>query len=314
MEGLSGHGVWIMMPNVMHEGGVDVHWEEYLETAVAGVSDKYQARRYKAHFRAQLLEGYDRLRRQGLSESEAMAESMALLGDPRQLAQRVCGPVTQQRGWLWLLSVAELLIGISIVAFSLRTQSFAALALGRIMALWGGISAGWETRRLGRLQLRWRLLQLRLGHARRTLRVRDVERMLGVGFVTGLFLALVASLPWNVVNANMFHPVFVSMSSSLILSAVVAGWPWLMLRKWIGPSFYLVTFQAWAALSAAVSATLLILWHQGFAPPPMFNWQPEMLVAGGWIFNFALLRFISVVVAFKERVLVGLDDDSSSLS
>ncbi|PSR23129.1 MAG: hypothetical protein C7B45_04095 [Sulfobacillus acidophilus] len=289
-------------------------WEEYLEAAVNGVADKYQARRYKAHFRAQLLEGYDRFRQMGLSESAAMAEAMASLGSPFQLAQRVCGPVTRQRGWLWLLSVIQFLMGISIVAFSLRTQSFAALALGRIMTLWGGVAAGLETRRLGRLQLRWRLLQFRLGQARRTLRLRELERMLGVGFMTGLFLALVSSLPWNIVNANMFHPVFVSMSSSLVLSAVVAGWPWLMLRKWIGASFYLVTFQAWAALCAALSATLLILWHQGFAPPPLFNWQPEMLALGGWIFNFALLRFISVLVTFKERVLVGLDDEPSTLS
>ncbi len=284
-------------------------WEEYLDLAVHGVSDKYQARRYKAHFRAQLLERFEYARGEGLTKEEAMGEAMAWLGDPLQLAARVSGPITEQRGWLWLLSVAQLIVGVSIVAFSLRTESFAALALGRIMALWGVVSTGLQTRRSRPLRLHLKMLRLRFHHAGHPLALREFGRMAIVGFATGIILALVASLPWSVVNANMFHPVFVSTTSSLVLSGVVVSVPWIWLRHWLGPGFYMVVLQAWAALSAAVGATALILWHEAFAPPPLFNWQPEMLAAGGWLFNFALLRFITVLTTLKERVLVGLDEE-----
>lgn len=288
-------------------------WEQYLEVAVHSVADKYQARRYKAHFRAQLLERFEQARGDGVPDQQAMTNAMAALGDPMRLAERVAEPIRQQRGWLWLLSVSQLLIGISIVAVSLRTQSFAALGLGRIMALWGVLSTGFQTRRLRPLGIRMQLLQVRLMYARRRFIRRDFWRMAAVGFGTGILLALVASLPWSVVTANMFHPVFLSATSSLLLSGLVAGVPWIRLRRWLGQGFYRVTLQAWAALSAAIGATALILWHEAFAPPPLFNWQPDMLVAGGWVFNFALLRFVAALISFKERVLVGLDEEHPPL-
>lgn len=296
----------------MRAGGGEfcvMDWEAYLTTAVGSVSDKYQARRYKAHFRAQLLEGHQKFIEKGQSSTEAMVMAMVTLGDPEHLAERVSAPITHQRGWLWLLSLAQLVIGISIVAFSWRTESFAAMALGRIMALWGGVSTGFQAHRTRGIRVHLRMLQWRLGSARWGPKIRDVQKMTAVGFLTGILVALVSSLPWNVVTANMFHPVLLSTGSSLMLSALVVVWPWILVRRWLGPSFYVVTLQAWAALGGSAGATALILWHQGFAPPPLFNWQPEMLLAGGWVFNFMLLRLVTAMITFRERVLVGFDED-----
>lgn len=288
-------------------------WEDYLNAAVGDVTDKYQARRFKAHIRAQLLERYHAGRTRGLDQERAMLGAMAELGEPAHLAERLLRPIKYQHGWLWLLSFAQLVIGVGIVAFSWKTESFAALALGRIMALWGGVSTGLQTRRSRQVRHHFTLLRIRMNHVRRNFLVRDMGRMATLGFGTGVLLALVSSLPWNVVNANMFHPVFISTTSALVLSGLVVGVPWALTRRWLGTAFYVVTLQAWAALSAALGSTALILWHQGFAPPPLFNWQPEMLILGGWLFNFAVLRMIAVVTAFKDRVLVALDDERSPL-
>lgn len=284
-------------------------WEEYLSVAVGGIADKYQARRYKAHFRAQILERYFRYVDDGMDDTAAMSAAMESLGDPFHLGERVSRPMHHQRGWLWLLSLAQLTAGVFIVAFSLKTESFGALALGRIITFWGALATGFQARRLKHIQWRFKLWQLRLSHVHRNVLMRDLERMTAVGFCSGLTVALVASIPWNVVTTNMFHPVFLSTGSSLVLSGMVIAAPWVWLRRWLGQGFYLVPFQAWASLSAAIGATALILWHEGFAPPPMFNWQPEMLVAGGWVFNFMVLRLVTAIVSVRERILVGLDDE-----
>ena len=288
-------------------------WEDYLTLAVRDVADKYQARRLKASMRSELLALHAIYRAEGLNEDEALVRAMDTLGDPEHLSQRMARPMRYQHGWLWLLSVAQLIVGVGIVAVSLKTESFAALALGRIMALWGMVATGLQTRRTRDIGNHLKLLRVRLHHVRRTVKMRDFGRMVWVGFGTGLLLALVASLPWNLVTANMFHPVFLSTSSAFVLSGLTVGVPWGLLRRWVGPGFYVVTLEAWAALSAAIAATALILWHQGFAPPPLFNWPPEMLLAGGWLFNFALLRAVAVLAALKDRVLVGFDEDRSPL-
>ncbi len=284
-------------------------WEEYLAEAVGEIADKYQARRYKAHLRAQLLERYQSHFAKGATKESAMELAMADMGDAKHVAMRVARPLSHQRGWLWLLSVAQLIVGLSIVAFSLKTESFAALALGRVMALWGVVTTGFQARRGRRFRAGFHLLQLRLRYAHRSLLLRDFWRMVAAGFVTGVLMALVASLPWNVVNANMFHPVVLSTGGSMILSGLAVVVPWTRLRRWVGQSFYLVTMQAWAALGGALGATVVILWNQGFAPPPLFNWQPELLFVGAWVFQFMLLRFVAALTTLRERVLVGWDHD-----
>lgn len=287
-------------------------WEEYLAVAVRDVTDKYQARRIKAHIRAQLLERYQAHRERGYDQDTALRLAVEDLGDPAQLAERVSQPLKYQHGWLWVLAVAQFVVGLAIVAFSLKTESFAALALGRIMTAWGVISAGLETRRARPVRHHLSVLKWRLISSRRTFSARDFGRMAGVGFVTGILMALVSSLPWNVVTANMFHPVFLSISSALVLSGLMVAVPWALLQRWIGPAFYVVTMEAWAALSAAIGATVLILWNQAFAPPPLFNWQPDMLLLGGWLFAFGVIRLIAVAGQFKGRVLVTLLDDQRS--
>ena len=284
-------------------------WDEYLAVSVGGIADKYLARRYKAHLRAQLLERYHGYCASGAAGEAAMELAMADLGDPRHVAERVARPLTHQRGWLWLLSVAQLVVGLSIVAFSLKTESFAALALGRGMTLWGVVSTGFHARRGRHFRVQFHLWQLRFRSSHHSLLRRNFWRMAAGGFATGILMALVASLPWNVVNANMFHPVVLSTGGSMVLSGLVVVVPWMRLRRWVGQGFYVVTLQAWAALSGALGATAVILWHQGFAPPPLFNWQPEMLLMGGWVFQFMLLRLVAALTTLRERVLLGWDED-----
>jgi hypothetical protein len=298
-----------MMRSEGGEPGLD--WEDYLTAAVSGVEDKYQARRYKAHLRAQLLEHFEQHRRAGLSRQDAMGAAMRAVGDPGQVAERVSAPIKYQRGWLWMLSLAQLTVGVVIVFISLRTQSFSALALGRIMTLWGAVSAGFQARRVRRVGIRLKFFQLRMQFHRRDRWVRDIEKMALVGFFTGILVALVASVPWNIVTTNMFHPVTLAIGSSLLMSGIVVAWPWMRLRHWLGPAFFVVSLQAWAALAASIGSTALILWHEGFAPPPLFNWQPEMLLMGGWVFYFMVLRLVTVLAHLRERALLGLDDDRS---
>jgi hypothetical protein len=289
-------------------------WEEYLAVAVRDVTDKYQARRIKAHIRAQLLDRYQQYRDNGCDQETALKRAIEDLGDATQLAEQLSRPLKYQHGWLWVLAVAQFVIGLAIVAFSLKTESFAALALGRIMAAWGAVSASVQTRRARPVGHHLRVLKWRLRYSRHMFPLRDFGRMAGVGFVTGIFMALVSSLPWNVVTANMFHPVFLSITSALLLSGLVVAVPWMLLRRWVGPAFYVVTLEAWAALSAAIGATTVILWNQAFAPPPLFNWQPDMLLLGGWLFAFGIIRLLAVAGQFKGRVLmVMLDDQRSSL-
>lgn len=289
-------------------------WEDYLNLAVRDVTDKYQARRLKARIRADLLRRCAEAEGEGYTPDDAMQAAMQDLGDPLLLADRLSAPIQYQRSWLWLLSVGQLIVGVGMVAFSLRTESFAALALGRIMALWGMVSTGLQTHRIQPKVYRVQLMTaLRARRFRNPSRSRGVLAMMVIGFFTGLGLALVASMPWNIVNTNMFSPQLLSMAASLILSGLVVAIPWLLLRRYLGVGFYIVTSEAWAALSAGVAATLLITWHEGFTPPPMFNWPPEMIILGGWLFNFAVIRLVAVLTMVKERVVVGFDNDRSSI-
>ncbi len=284
-------------------------WEDYLNLAVQDVRDKYQARRLKARIRAQILEYYEEFLAQGEESNHALAQALEVLGDPVQLGAALAQPLKQQRGWLWLLSVAQLVLGVGIMLVSVKTESFAALALGRIMALWGMVSTGFQTHKSGQILSHLQLLRWRVQRAGRSVRLRDFLRMVAVGFFSGLLVALVAGLPWNLVTADTFHPVLVSTGGALVLSGVAAAVPWVIMRRRLGTAFHWVTLQAWAALSGALGATLLVLWNQGFAPPPLYNWQPDLLIVGGWIFNFSTLRLVAGVATLKDRGWIGMDDD-----
>ncbi|NMP22083.1 hypothetical protein HIJ39_06935 [Sulfobacillus sp. DSM 109850] len=284
-------------------------WEDYLNLAVRDVADKYQARRLKARVRAQLLDLYEIYRSQGMESDQALGEAMALLGDPLKLGAALARPIKHQRGWLWLFSVAQLVLGVGIMLASYRTESFAALALGRIMALWGMLATGFQTRKSGQILSHLQLLRWHVRRAGRSVPMADFSRMVAVGFGSGILVALVAGVPWNLVTANTLHPVVVSTGSAILISGVAAAIPWALFRRRLGPAFYWVTLQAWGALGAALGATLLVLWNQGFAPPPLYNWQPELLLVGGWIFNFAVLRLVAALALLKDRVLIGLDDE-----
>jgi len=286
-------------------------WEDYLAQATRPIRDKYQARRIKAEIRHQLLQKRQTYMAQGWDSEQALMQAMRDLGDPEVLGRKLSLPIRQQHGWLWLFSVAQLLVGVGMMIVSLKTEAFADLALGRMMALWGGLATGIQTLRIRDIRhhlviLRWRM------HEFHEMRSRGFFRMMGVGGLVGVALALVTSLPWNFVNANMAHPVLISFSAAFLLAWIVTWVPWVLARRFIGPRLYWVTSQGWAALLASVAYTAMVEWHQAFAPPPLFNWPPAMLLVGSWVFNFLMVRAVAAVTALWSRSGWGYDESSSS--
>lgn len=295
------------------DGGESEMWEEYLDQATSQIVNKYQARRLQARIRETLLDMREGLMDEGVLPESALALAMERLGDPRQLARQMAIPERHQHGWLWLLSVAQLALGLGLLLVSVKTESFASLALGRILALWGILSTGLYTRRGHGLKDNLRFLRWRI-HAHSGPRLRVWGRVMLVGAIPGVVGAFIVGMPWNMVSTNVFHPVVVSSTLGIML-AVVAVWiPWVLLRRHVGSAFHLVTFQAWASLSATLAYTGLVLWHEGFTPPPLYNWQPELLMVGSWLFSFVALRALSFMTTLKERAFTGLDEDFMSMS
>jgi MFS family permease len=280
-------------------------WEEYLRLATADVRDKYQARRLKAKIRSRILTLRQRYIDQGHEPEHAMAMALETLGDPRQLGHEMALPLRQQHGWLWLISFAQLVFGLGLIVVSWKTQTLASLALGRIDALWGIVATGIHTLRIRDVRHHLRVLQKR-HHDFHRLRF---WRLLGLSAAAGVLSACVSSLPWNFVTANVFHPVLVSSASALTLALTVSWLPWAIGWRWVGLRMYWVTWQAWAALVAALAYTATVQWNQWFAPPPLFNWSPLLVFAGSWLFYFMALRVLAALRLLRKRVLVGWDDD-----
>ncbi|MDA8193793.1 MAG: hypothetical protein M0Z53_07340 [Thermaerobacter sp.] len=276
-------------------------WETYLDEASSRIVNKYHARRVQAQLRQELLAIRAELVGAGVSAEAAMSLAMQRLGDPAVLAEQVAVSDRQQRGWLFLFSLAELVFGIGIMLVSVRTEFLAAMALGRIVALWGFVSTAIHSvnqnglrQNLLLLRRRWRLW---IG----AIAFRDVWRMTATGAVSGVLAALLGALPWSVVNARMFHPVMTTEALSAMLVAAAVWGPWVLVRRRIGPAFFSVTLQAWASFSVTVAYVALISWRAGLVPPPLFNWDPALFVTGSWMFSFVSLRALTFLFAIRER-------------
>lgn len=274
-------------------------WEEYLDQSTSLIVNKYHARRAQAKIRQQLLSLYGQYIEQGMEPRLAQQMAMVELGHPELNAKKFALSDRRQRGWLWLISFAQLLVGLGLIGLSLRTESLATLALGRILSLWGFVATGMHTANQNGLRQNLALLRLRLH--RRGKVPQGLFRMIAVGAISGVAAALLCSLPWNFVTANTIHPVLVSESASVMLSLIAAWGPWLVFRKHLNRGFRSISLQMVAALSATVVYTLLVVWKDGFVPPPLFNWNPEMFLLGSFVYYFALIRGLTFVVGVKQR-------------
>lgn len=276
-------------------------WEEYLDLATSQIVNKYHARRVQAQLRHQLLTSFQDLLDQGLHKDAALTMAMTRMGDAHHLAQKVAEPDRQQRGWLLVFAVVEFVFGLGIIAVSYRTEFIAAMVLGRIVAVWGFLSTGIHSIRqqglLQNLQILRRRWRLWLG----AMVTRDTIRMTTVGVIAGGLAALLGAVPWSVVSNNTIDPVLTTEVLSVMLISGAFWGPWLLLRRWIGGSFFSVTLQAWASLSATASYLMLISWHAGLIPPPLFNWDPALFMTGMWMFSFVSLRSLTFIIAIRER-------------
>ncbi|MCL4318508.1 MAG: hypothetical protein M1596_01200 [Firmicutes bacterium] len=285
-------------------------WEEYLDQSTSLIVNKYHARRAQAKIRQQLLSLYGQYIERGMEPRLAQQMAMVDLGRPELNAQKFALPDRRQRGWLWLISFSQLLIGIGLVGLGWRTESLATLALGRILALWGFVATAMHTANQNGLRQNLALLRLRLH--RRGQVPQGLYRMILVGAISGVAAALLCSLPWNFVTTNTIHPVFVSESSSVMLSLIAAWGPWLVFRKHLVRGFRSVSLQVVAALSGTLVYTLLLVWKDGFVPPPLFNWNSEMFLLGSFVYYFALIRGLTFIVGVKQRIEPWTDEELRS--
>lgn len=287
-------------------------WEEYLEEATAGMVNKYQARRAQAKIRQQLLFLRQQLIDQQVDKDRALDLAMAQLGDPRQLARKIAAPDRRQRGWLWLISFTHLLAGVGLLAVSTSTESFAALALGRLVTLWAVLSTVLNTanqkglwHNLSLLRTRWRVMVTLSGQS-------GGVRVVAVGALSGAVAALFCGLPWNIVTTNTVHPVLVSESMGLGLFLAAVWGPWLVFKRFVGSAFRLVTMQFAASVSATAVYTILVNWQVVLIPPPLFNWPLPLFVVGSWVFYFAALRWLTFLIGIKERMDPWVDEEIRS--
>lgn len=282
-------------------------WEDYLDQSTSQIVNKYHARRIQAKIRQQLLSIYFGCLDRGMSSRVAQQMAMVELGDPFANARKFALPDRRQRGWLWVISFSQLMLGLGIIGIGLRSESLATLALGRIMALWGFATTGIQTANQNGLRQNLALLRLRLHQKNRL--PSGLFRVMGLGALSGVAAATLCSLPWNFVTTNTIHPVLVSESASILLSLIATWGPWLVFRKYLSEGFRSVFLQLVAAFSATLVYTVLLMWKAGFVPPPLFNWNPAMFLLGSFVYDFGLLRGLTFIMAMTQRVELWIDEE-----
>lgn len=287
-------------------------WEDYLEQATAMIMNKYHKRRAQAKIRQQLLSVWTEQVGDGGDTFQAMQTAMAALGDPRDMAVKLAEPLRQQKGWLWLVSVAQLLAGLGLLAASFRTDSLADMALGRVLTAWGFFSTSLNSFHHSGLKQNIRLAMRNWRFSLSHMAWAQGIVVMATAAVSGMLAAVLCSLPWAVVPNTVFHPVAVSDSLGLVLFGTAAWAPWWLFRKRLLTTFREITWQIWAALTATAVYTVLLVWNGSFVPPPLFNWQPELFVLGSFVSFFASLRIFAFFLSIKERIEPWSDDEIRS--
>ena len=284
-------------------------WEEYLRLATIDIANKYHRRRAQAKIRQQMLSIWSELTQDGLNPDVAMAQAADILGDPHVLAAKLAAPLRQQRGWLWLVSFSQLLAGLGLLVVSFRTASLADMAVGRVLTLWGFALTGFNSYHYKEL---WVNLKIALRNWRLSLTWVSWEqraRTIAVAVMSGLLSALLCALPWQIIPNTIFHPMAVSDLLG-VTSFFIAAWgPYHLFRRYIRMAFRDITWQIWAAMTSTMVYTFLVVWNGRFAPPPFFNWQPEVFILGSFVSFFSALRLYSFLLALKQRIEPWNDDE-----
>lgn len=286
-------------------------WEEYLDQAVQPIVNKYQARRLKAKIRSRLLLLREQYMVDAIDSQTALLKAMETLGSPEWLAERFAEPECRERGWLWLISIMQLGFGVGIMVVSTSTESLAALALGRVVTLLAVFSTGIHTVNQNGLRKNLWLMRMRWNLSLSRTTWGTWSRITTIGILSGALAAVLGSVPWMIVTTNMTHPIAMSETLGIVI-AVFSMWaPWIIFRNFTGLAFFSVTWQLWASFSATLFYSLLVTWHAGFIPPPLFNWQPVLFMSGTWVFYFASLRVLAFVLGTLQRIDPWSDDELS---
>ncbi len=285
-------------------------WEEYLERAAEAVPNKYRARRFKARVRAQLLREYDQVLAEGVDASQARTEAMLRLGEPDAVALRLTAPERQQHGWLWSVSVLELMVGLAITMVSMHTEYFAGMALGRMVSVWGMAATLVHSRHPGKV--RQALASLRQGARLRwsARSFRTIWRVAAIGGLSGLLAGLFLIVPWNLITNNVIDPLVVSEGSMMAVAIAVALGPLMVLPSWRSQVLRSVALQVYAGLSASVTYTGLLWWHPGLVPPPFFNWNVPLMAVVGFASYFGCIRFYRFLLAVREPIDTWNEDEN----
>ncbi len=275
-------------------------WEEYLERAVSAIPNKYRARRLKARLRAQLLDIYHEAVGQGMVHDRASAQAMRRLGTPEAVAVRLTAPERQQHGWLWSISVIELVVGLAIMTVSMHSQYLAGMAFGRLVSLWGVLATALHSRHPSHLLRSLRSLRQRQPWGHYSGRI--VLRAMGVGAVSGALGGLLLIVPWNLINANVIDPVVLSEVSMVAVAVAVALGPWMVRPAWRNQFLVSVALQVYAGTAAALTYAGLLWWHPGLVPPPFFNWNLPLTAFSGFAAYFGCIRLYRFWVQVREPI------------
>jgi hypothetical protein len=277
-------------------------WEEYLERAAASIPNKYRARRFKARVRSQLLREYALLVGEGMDRQQALTEATERLGAPEAVMLRLTAPERRQHGWLWTVSVFELLIGLTMMMVSMHSEYFAGMALGRIVTVWGMLATVIHSRHPGKV--RQALASFREGARSRWSGVSGpmVLRVAGIGALSGVMGGLFLILPWNLIDSNIIDPVLLSEGSMVAVAIAVAIGPLMVFAAWRNQLLRSVALQVYAGIAASVTYTGLLWWHPGLVPPPFFNWNVPLMVVVGFASYFGCIRLYHFLLAVKEPI------------
>ncbi|MCY0880680.1 MAG: hypothetical protein OWS74_01680, partial [Firmicutes bacterium] len=171
--------------------------QDYLDRSTRLIINKYRKRHVQAALRSEVMRRYRQIIAQGEQENDALRRAMMEVGTADRLARRVAAPEQQQRIWLWLIALAQLLSGVGLLLWAGRTESLAEMAVGRIVMLWGMVTTGVYSVPLYKMREMLRHLPHYLRRRswwQHGSPMRAWIKMLGVGAISGFSAAVLCGL------------------------------------------------------------------------------------------------------------------------
>lgn len=264
-------------------------WEEYLIRATSGITNKYRARRIQARLRRQILTYREKFLAEGIMGPRALDLALEKMGDPDALAQRLAWEERQQHGWLWMVACLQILLGIGLLVFSSRSEYFAGISLGRLLALGGVAVTGFQRRQIPEIRLWIRLKKPRF-------HLRAITSAVIVGGLSGTGGALLTAAPWEILEGNAYFPVI---AVQLVMLGLALAIIWIPLAMTSTRMVHRLSIQIWAGFAAMASYTGILTGYPGLVPPPFFNWIPALLAIGSFGFYFWAIRLYLFVRSLK---------------